>query len=85
MNQKGNQHYFLMQQFFIKKNHFISYNFLNLNPLTVTFLPFLRAMKPELSRAYLRVKADFSEVFMSCGEEKVRRREHTSFIGQSLK
>jgi hypothetical protein len=45
---------------------------LNLNPLTVTFLPFLRAMKPELSRAYLRVKADFSEVFMSCGEEEGR-------------
>jgi hypothetical protein len=72
MNQKGNQHYFLMQQFFLKKNQFISYNSLNLNPVAVIFLPFLRTMKSELSRAYLRVKADFSEVFMSCGEEKGR-------------
>ncbi len=72
MKQKVNQRYFLIQQFFLKKNQFISYNSLNLNPLTVTFLPFLRTLKPELTRAYLRVKAGFSQVFMSCEEKKGR-------------
>ncbi len=72
MKKNLNQHYFFMQQLFVKKNQFISYNSLNLNPLTITFLPLVKTLKPELSRVYLRVKADFSEVSMSCGEEKGR-------------
>ncbi len=72
MKKNLNQYYFFMQQWFVKKNQFISYNSLNLNSLTTTFLPLLKTLKPELSRAYLRLKVDFSEVFMNCGEEKGR-------------